>query len=128
MWDEPLWTRLVCRRDTDERVGEQGAFSRARGWGARRHPWSVRVLVRGQGAPMTTVPAAFAMELWRAVNDAAKHAFADVAHPSHVFRHRQVGVEEERSQLPEPFNGRSADLPVGEWHRLPGVVEDVRGA
>jgi hypothetical protein len=55
---------------------------------------------------------AVSLELSRAIYDDALCAFADVAHPCHVFRHLQVGVEDDRWQLPEPFNGHSADAGI----------------
>lgn len=49
------------------------------------------------------------MDLSRAIYADAMAAFENVHHPCHAFRHLQVGVEDDRWQLPEPFNGRSAN-------------------
>jgi len=44
----------------------------------------------------------------RAVYDDALLAYADPAHPCHVFRTLQRDVPDAEWQLPEPFNGASA--------------------
>jgi len=46
------------------------------------------------------------LELSRAIYDDARRAYEDIGHPCHAFRYRQDGVDDDRWQLPEPFNGR----------------------
>jgi hypothetical protein len=48
-------------------------------------------------------------ELARAVFDDAHRAYAEPSHPCHQFRDLQHGVPDERWQLPEPFDGRTAN-------------------
>lgn len=52
------------------------------------------------------------LELSRAIYDDAKRAYEDIGHPCHGFRYRQDRVPDDRWQLPEPFNGRSADAGI----------------
>ena len=45
----------------------------------------------------------------RAVFNDAKKAYAEPSHPCHQFRKLQHGVPDEQWQLPEPFDGRTAN-------------------
>ena len=47
-------------------------------------------------------------EVARAVFDDAHRAYAEPSHPCHQFRNLQHGVPDDRWQLPEPFDGRTA--------------------
>src|SRR5918911_117325 len=48
----------------------------------------------------------------RAVYDDALRAYADPGHPCHAFRTLQPEVPDAEWQLPEPFNGASADAGI----------------
>jgi hypothetical protein len=61
---------------------------------------------------VSDVARSVSMELSRAIFDDAIRAYTEVAHPCHAFRYLQVGVQDDRWQLPEPFNGRSADAGI----------------
>jgi hypothetical protein len=52
------------------------------------------------------------MGLSRAIYEDAIRAFEDAAHPCHAFRRLQDGVPDDRWQMPEPFNGRTADAGI----------------
>jgi hypothetical protein len=52
------------------------------------------------------------MGLSRVIYDDAIRAFEDAAHPCHAFRRLQDGVPDDRWQMPEPFNGRTADAGI----------------
>ena len=48
----------------------------------------------------------------RAIYDDAREAYSVEEHPCHLFRWLQTGVPDADWQLPEPFNGRSANAGV----------------
>jgi hypothetical protein len=48
-------------------------------------------------------------EVARAVFDDAHRAYVEQNHPCHQFRNLQAGVPDDRWQLPEPFDGRTAN-------------------
>ena len=48
-------------------------------------------------------------EIARTVFDDAHRAYVEPSHPCHQFRNLQHGVPDDRWQLPEPFDGRTAN-------------------